>query len=340
MCNIGCVKALMVLFIEYKSLAHGFNRHLWIHIFVLIFAVFSIILLAKYYYDVYLLYAAYLNQKEIEKQFEPMDKELSMTRIITEKNRRDSEYLLSKEQVQIFPKSEKDIIIFWSSFVTVKENDKKISNTGKNENKDSHEWVDKWSILLLIGNWLQIIGTTVYLLDFQQKPEVHNVIMGLGCFFALAYLISYLRINNEYYLTFATMLESLVNIVKYMISILPAYIGICFLVCCVFWESEYYSQVTKSFYSMFALFLGDIVNDSYRYLPPLNYVFANIYVFVHILFFLCVVQNILLSIVTKAYTQKIRGTFDSSINDKSPRKIHGDIAVCLFEVNHSIKYFR
>ncbi len=64
--------------------------------------------------------------------------------------------------------------------------------------------VNKFSILAIFGNLLQLLGTSVYFLQQVREIGFGEVFIGFGCFFAWATLPRYFMYSQRYSLILRT----------------------------------------------------------------------------------------------------------------------------------------
>ena len=309
------------------------TRHLWIHFVVLILAAASIATLGTYFYEAYYIYSLYQmkHAPEEERDFGTMNTIYAM---IAEKNfayNVESE-IRKREKLTAEEKHLLDYSFYGNAEKTGK------PEKPQSKSNENFVWVDPWNIAIFGGSLIQLTGTVLYLFDLKEKSATSDVFMGLGSFFAWVNITSYLRIYPEYYGTFFTLFKSIPTIFKYLMSVLPIFIGCGFLCCCIFWSSEFFSSPSKAFYSEFALYLCDIVIDSSDQLPNINYAFANIYIYGNIIFFLFVAQTILMAIITKTYSHDVTNKESESRGEEAKHDkdtIIREIAVCEFCVSYN-----
>eukprot|EP01022_Parablepharisma_sp_SALTPOND_P002642 TRINITY_DN1107_c0_g1_i1.p1 TRINITY_DN1107_c0_g1~~TRINITY_DN1107_c0_g1_i1.p1 ORF type:complete len:379 (-),score=28.83 TRINITY_DN1107_c0_g1_i1:100-1236(-) len=314
---------------------HGFTRHVWIHFVVLFLALVSLWFLGKYFYNVYYIYSLY-QSKYGQGQEEDMESIEAIYALIAQKNAKFGE----ESQVRLRKFEGQRTLVansFTGSISRYMHADEATKHT------EEYQWLDRWKILIFVGNLIQVTGTVLYLFGFRDKTTIPDILMGLGCFFAWLNIVSYLEINVEYYMMFITLFKSLPTILKFMLSVLPIFIGCGMLLCCVFWISDYFVTPNKAFYSEFALFLGDIVMDSSERLPLINYAWGNVYIYCFIIFFMFVVQTILLAIVSKTFTQDVRTLFSpeqakEEVAGKSKEEVLREIAVCEIETRNALEF--
>ena len=72
----------------------------------------------------------------------------------------------------------------------------------------------------------------------------------------------------------------------------------------IFFESYRFSNVNLTMFTLFAIMNGDMVFDTYNDVNKLVIVIGQIYMYTYTLFFICVIQNIFISIIGDVYEEK------------------------------------
>ena len=280
--------------------------------------------LANYSYKIYYIYSLY-REKIKHKQKHNIDTMDLIYTLIYQKN-----LGLGKEmELQFqdsFAEHEKNFMAntFFSSVLKL-----------RTEESEGIKWVNNWNIISFIGNLLQIAGTLIYLLSVKEDSRIPSSLMGLGCFCAWINSARYLMMNMEYYLLFVTFFQSLPEIFKFIISILPIFIGSIMLLCCVLWVSEYFVSPGRGLFVGLALYLGDIVTDSGERLPVISYFWANLYIYCFLIFFMFLVHSILQAIISLTYVRDVRYKYAKK-KIKSVNKLKEEIlkytAICEVDV--------
>ncbi len=161
--------------------------------------------------------------------------------------------------------------------------------------------INKWNIVCLLGNILQLSGVAVYLFDLDQRLTVTNIFFGVGCFLAWVNVGRYLEYSKQYFIVFSTLFASLPTTGRFLAANIPIFAGYAFLGTCVFWKSERFQSVSKSMMTEFALFLGDSVFDIFKELTEIDFWMGQLYLCTFLIMFFTIVQNFFISIIQFSY---------------------------------------
>jgi len=317
---------------------NGLTRYIWIHGVVVFLAILSMLFLGKYFYDAYYLYSLYweMGKGDIkeEKEIGSMENIYSMIKEKNSQFKRESE-LRQREIIE----NNKIIANSFYGPLTEQRSEKPQNKLAKN---DEYIWVEKWNIFQFISNIIQFSGAALYLAGYRDQSLTVDIIMGLGCFSAWLSIVSYIKVDTQYYGMFVCVVKSYPTLFRFLISVLPLLLGFAFLSICIMWISEYFTTSTKSIYSIFALFLGDIVTDSTERLPLINYSWANFHIYIVIIFFMFVIHTILLAIISKTYTQDVRpmmikeSGIDDDADDLTKDEMMKELAITEVEVRNNL----
>mgnify|MGYP002621557952 FL=1 len=204
-----------------------------------------------------------------------------------------------------------------------------------------------WFIVGIIGNTLQMIGSTSIMLTFnsdagQDILTIDNVFIGFGCMFAWIQLMYYLKFNRSIILMTSTFSKSIVENLVFFGLVIPIFVGfaivgkdiliIIFMILGqgFFWPYDKFQSTGSSMQSLFGLFCGDIVYETFTDTYD-ETVFKQVYLVIYLLAFYTSVQNIFVAIVMEGYDRcSLRKNIDNddpfpSINsfiDKAKREQH------------------
>jgi hypothetical protein len=98
-----------------------------------------------------------------------------------------------------------------------------------------------WFVVSILGNFVQIIGSVVALMDIFIDAELHifmfrEAIIGFGCMFAWIIMLNYLEFNPNINLMTSTLNKAGSNIFMFLLGVLPFFFGFVFLAQCIFWK--------------------------------------------------------------------------------------------------------
>jgi len=161
-------------------------------------------------------------------------------------------------------------------------------------------FLDFWNCDELLANLCQVCGSVMILFDTSQNLK-QAVLVGLGCFLAWTNILRYLKYESSYSTLIKSIVESLPSVLKFCAGMSPLFIGFAFLGTAVFWQSPRYETVNRTMLTLFAIISCDGIFYSFHELSDLNFWFSQIYLYAFCLLFICVVQNLFLSIVYKVY---------------------------------------
>ena len=221
------------------------NKLLWIHLVVIALSCASFVLTWKYIYKMAKMYWKIKNKLKHIPADDNTDKVCD--------NNDELQKLHSQEKQK--NKSKWDLL--------------KSSEKGKLFNK--------WSIVCLIGNILQIFGTTLTLINLSETTSTSEVSIGFGCMFAYINIGRYLDYNNDYSTIYATISRALPNVLRYLLGVLPIFFGFIFFGLCLFWRSERFVSTSSTMMTLFAVLNGDSVFDVFNDVASVSFFLGQIY---------------------------------------------------------------
>lgn len=146
--------------------------------------------------------------------------------------------------------------------------------------------------------------------------NVFEVLTGVGCFCAWINILSFLDQTSESFIVVNTFKRSYNVLLLYMLGLFPIYLGYSHLGMTLFWQSGYFLDLLGSMMILFAMLNGDSIDFFFSTMLPINYIFAQIYFYSFVVLFICVVQNIFISIINNAFesfkTRPVKATGDVS----------------------------
>ena len=164
--------------------------------------------------------------------------------------------------------------------------------------------VDKWIVLALLGNLMQIMGSILIIFDPFNFNSLTGFINSTGTIFSIIIFIKYLQNLGSYSIVYETVVKGLPPSINYLIGVMPIFIGYCIFGKCLFWRSEYFNSLTESIAVLFSLMNGDSVYFIFEDVIG-KYSFLGImYCFTFDLLFFVVVMGIFLAIVGEFYVSK------------------------------------
>lgn len=175
-----------------------------------------------------------------------------------------------------------------------------------------------WSLVSIISNFLQLFGSltniiSVYnFLSIDRSSGSIELLIGLGCMSAWVGIIRYMETSEEYSILGRTLLLSMPNVIKTLISTLPVLMGYTFLGVALFWKSNRFSSATGCLTTLYALMFGDMVYDTFYDLSLTHFFYSQIYLYSFVFFSICVINSLFISVIEDAYvTAKYTSKMDA-----------------------------
>ena len=171
------------------------------------------------------------------------------------------------------------------------------------------KFFDVFLVIMMVGNVFQILGSMVSVyLNFT--PENSNAIIsikescvGIGCMCCWFNLIKYLTYNKEFKATTNILNASTKEFLKFLVGVIPLYLGFVFLGRCLFWKYEKFESTNHAIVALFAIMAGDIVDESYTDTSAEG-ILSTIYLTVWIILFMSAVHNVFISIISEGFRNK------------------------------------
>lgn len=253
-------------------------------VFILILAVFSTILNWKYFYEIMNLYMDTRIRsrfKAIKNSFDELSDEIS--------------YLPSLVGV----KGEKSI--------------EKIIESQKPWDKLSFReklfFFDLWFVFCMIGNLIQIWGSILSLANElstsnKNKQQITSeILIGFSCWFSWLNLLRYLEYHKNIHLLTNVMRNSGPQIIRFLVGIVPIFMGYVVLGVCLFWKSEKFKSINEAIITLFSIMMGDFVYATFSDEIGIG-LLGQLYLFSFILIFIICVHNIFVSIICSKAIEK------------------------------------
>lgn len=136
---------------------------------------------------------------------------------------------------------------------------------------------NKWSIICIIGNIIQIFGTILSLVDYEEVDTSSEVLIGFGCMLAFINIGRYLDYNKDYSTIYATISRALPNVIRYLLGVMPIFFGFIFSGICIFWRSENFSNTSSTMITLFAVMNGDSVFDVFNDVSGVSFFLGQLY---------------------------------------------------------------
>ena len=156
----------------------------------------------------------------------------------------------------------------------------------------------QWSLICLIGNIFQIIGTLIFLLTNKSN---YIYVIGIGVFFSCFNMTRYIIKIKSFNSLYIIIKKTFPIIINYLIGVFPIWLAFLFLGVCIFWECKYFRNITVTIRTLLSLMFGDdialILTDLYTNRNYFVSVFGFIYGLTFISIEIMVILNIFIEII-------------------------------------------
>jgi hypothetical protein len=264
------------------NLDDGFNKnfvakYIWLHFIVVVLSLTSLILIIKYFHNMFVLY-----KRVSDKTKGLSEKELKHFGF---KSKRKLNPLVKIERV-------------YEKF------EKLQSNQDETEEEESKSFIRTSSIFAFVGNILQFFGSILCIFEKGGTLEFTEIALGSGCLLAYINMGKYLQESTgATSIVYNSLYSAIPNTLRIFVGVLPIFLGFTFFALCVFWKSERFSSLHETICNLYAIMNGDIMldvlNDLKTGSPILGYIFGLVFCTM----FLVIVMNIFLSTIGEAYVK-------------------------------------
>ena len=172
-----------------------------------------------------------------------------------------------------------------------------------NRNNTSSIHFNKWEIICLLGNIIQLFASCICIIDIHHYMTCTELSIACGCFCAYLYLGRYIDYSKQYSAINMTILKSLPNVLRYLIGAVPVFMAFLFFGLCAFWKSERFASISSVIITLFSLANGDSIYDVLSDLSGIYFVLGQIYAYLFCIFFIVVVLNVFIAIVQEGYSR-------------------------------------
>ena len=160
----------------------------------------------------------------------------------------------------------------------------------------------QWSLICLIGNIFQIIGTLIFLLTNKSN---YIYVIGIGVFFSCFNMTRYIIKIKSFNSLYIIIKKTFPIIINYLIGVFPIWLAFLFLGVCIFWECKYFRNITVTIRTLLSLMFGDdialILTDLYTNRNYFVSVFGFIYGLTFISIEIMVILNIFIEIIHQGF---------------------------------------
>lgn len=247
------------------------SRFLWLHCFVFFFAVMSLILTFKYFFNMFKLYWRVKNK---------------YVKNLSEKELENLGFGVKKKEKDIMEK--------------IKESYE--SNIKKKEKKSKvNSFFNQWSLIALIGNICQMIGSGLCIFVGDKAQDETELFLGFGCLFAFITIGKYMQTLKHCATIYNSIQKGLPNTMKIFVGVLPIFLGFTFFALCTFWRCERFASINDTIASLYSMMNGDVMLDILNDLKRGEYFLGQIFGYIFCILFVVVVMNVFLSVIGEAY---------------------------------------
>mmetsp|Transcript_27645 Transcript_27645/g.49915 ORF Transcript_27645/g.49915 Transcript_27645/m.49915 type:complete len:345 (-) Transcript_27645:20-1054(-) len=165
--------------------------------------------------------------------------------------------------------------------------------------RDKLKFFNLWTVVSITANIFQMFGAVISFCNIVDAGL--SLVIGFGCFFAWINIIRYMVEKSESYVAIRSLQYSSEILIPYMAGVVPIYMAFVFLGMSLFWSSGSFTNVTESMATTFALMQADTFFGTMSALEQVNNFLGMLYTVAFTLFFICVVNNIFIAIITESY---------------------------------------
>ena len=176
-----------------------------------------------------------------------------------------------------------------------------INSKSKNTEITWKDFIDKWTITNIVGNFVLLIGSILGLIDNENKLTVTEVIIGTGCLLGYSNICVYLEYNDEYSVIHEVIKNSLTSIGKFLVGFVSLFFGCVLFARCVFFQSHRFKNLNGSFLALFSFANGDCIIDIVMDLLSFHFILGQLFSYVFLVYFFVIVMNTFMSIIQRAY---------------------------------------
>jgi Polycystin cation channel len=171
------------------------------------------------------------------------------------------------------------------------------------------KFFDIYLLITMIGNIFQILGSIISIYenlmpaDSSSIVDVKETCIGIGCMCCWFSLIKFLNYNKDFRQTTDILSTSTSNFLKFVIGVIPLYMGMVYLGRCLFWKYQKFQSTDQAIIALFSIMAGDIITETYTDLAAEG-LLAVVYLTVWIILFMAAVHNVFISIISEGFRNK------------------------------------
>ncbi len=162
---------------------------------------------------------------------------------------------------------------------------------------------------MMIGNLFQILGSMISVFqnfipaNSTMFLSIKETFVGIGCRCCWFNLIKYLTYNKQFKTTTDILSISMRELVRFLVGVIPFYLGFVFLGRCLFWKYEKFESTQHAIVALFSIMTGDIVDESYTDTNGEG-ILSKVYITIWIILFMLAVHNVFISIISEGFRNK------------------------------------
>ena len=170
--------------------------------------------------------------------------------------------------------------------------------------------LDRWTVLSLIANTIQIIGSILTLCDPYQINPFTTFFSSMGLSLSILSFVKYFENLGLCSILYSTAKRGFKTAISYLLGVLPIYFGICIFAKCIFWRCKFFQSLKLSFIAVLALSQGDTVYNIFDDIKSIDFLLGTIFSYVLFVLFIIIIMNIFLGIVGEAFVSKKEKKYD------------------------------
>ncbi len=293
-----------------------FNKMIWIHLLVIILAIFSLIFTLN---EMHLLLKMYMEAKNRVRNKAARDSGTAISsNSSSETHYYNPLFETSSEDEDTGVNSinpinnDEDYSLFYDESNQSKFLGKKTKNIFSSDKnnipeknikiipKKHFKFLQFWSMFIITVNFLQICGAFLALSSNDNITTVISILIGSGCLFACLSTGKYIEKHPDYSTIYETLKRSFPVVTRFLIGVLPIFLGFLFLGVAIFRRSERFDTISTGSYTLFAMIQGDAVWDTFTDISSGSLI-GQVYCYSFCVLFILIVINIFISIIEEAY---------------------------------------
>lgn len=165
------------------------------------------------------------------------------------------------------------------------------------------EYKISWNFISFISSILQFFGSFILIINATKIMRSIEIFIGLGGMMAFMNLGRYLEYNVKYSQIYQTINLAMPIVYKYLIGVLPIFLGFLMLGLALFWRSDNFDNPLQAFATLFSLSQGDVVFDIFTDIGQISKISGYLYLTAFLIFFMTIVTNIFIAIIEEAYIE-------------------------------------